>query len=338
MGHLLQELDICEGALPVETCPIKRLLQRWAFALLLGSTKLTSLSMEIDDVFCPPELGLLSLRHLELTMCCISHRLPAILADLRHSQIESLVLATTDDLDDYPSSDLPDVVLHEVATLKSLEVRGLYPKGKLSFPPGCLLRLSVVLERRSQWIQWQKKGCPTSMLHLVCNKLRAWPAGLQEMSGLQYLELHCKKLQDQDLAALKRIPHVSLDFTEFSTLLLTSGSWQSLQIKGKAGFNVNFSSVSAFVGGTQRFLFQCTGYEGGEMYKLLREACLRQGVPCHECEHIHTFPGSPRFATLSNMQLCKAPKRLIYLNTHERLIHSDGGYWPSKAAYPELYR
>ncbi|CAL5218832.1 g563 [Coccomyxa viridis] len=185
------DIDICEGALSWDTCPVKRLLQRWAIALLFGSPKLTSLSMAIDDVFCPPELGLLSLRHLELTMCCVSHRLPDILADLRHSQIESLVIATADCLYDHPSSNLPDIFLHEVATLKSME--------------------------------------------------------------------------NQDLAALKRIPHVCLEFTEFSTLLLTSGSWQSLQIKGKAGFSVSFSSVSAFVGGTKRFLFECTGQDGGLM-------------------------------------------------------------------------
>ncbi len=271
-------------------------------------------------------------------MCCVSHRLPDILADLRHSQIESLVIATADCLYDHPSSNLPDIFLHEVATLKSMEVRGFYPKAKFTLPAGCLLRLSLVLERRSQWLRWQKKGCPTSMLHLVYNKLRAWPAGLQEMSGLRYLGIHCKKLQNQDLAALKRIPHVCLEFTEFSTLLLTSGSWQSLQIKGKAGFSVSFSSVSAFVGGTKRFLFECTGQDGGLMYRKLRAACLRQGVACHECQHTQWYSGSPRFATLSNMQLCKAPKCLKLWEPHERLIHSDGGYWPSKAAFPELYR
>ena len=105
------------------------------------------------------------------------------------------------------------------------------------------------------------------------------------MSGLQLLELQCTGLHHQDLAALQRIPHVCLGFTEYTTLLLTSGSWRSLVIRGKAGFNVDFSDVDAFVRGTERFLFKCPSQEAGGLYRILRAACVRQRVACHKCEH-----------------------------------------------------
>ena len=42
------------------------------------------------------------------------------------------------------------------------------------------------------------------------------------------------------------IPHLKLGFEKFSTFLLTSGSWQSLEISGNAGFSVAFYSLDAF--------------------------------------------------------------------------------------------
>ena len=70
------------------------------------------------------------------------------------------------------------------------------------------------------------------MLYLVCTELQAWPIGGEEMSGLHFLRFYCKGLQEQDLAAFQQIPHVTLGFSEFSTLFHSTGSWQSLQIWG----------------------------------------------------------------------------------------------------------
>ena len=117
-------------------------------------------------------------------------------------------------------------------------------------------------------------------------------------------------MQDQDLAALQRIPHVCLGFAEFSTLLLTRGSWQSLQIRGEAGFSVEFYNAGRIVRSTERFLFECTSQEAGAMYRVLRAACTRQEVACHECEHPQGFsrsPGGVRVASLSNVKLCRNP-------------------------------
>ncbi len=176
------------------------------------------------------------------------------------------------------------------------------------------------------------------MLHLASMELQAWPAGLQEMPDLQFLELRCMKMQDQDLASLQHIPFISLEFFGFSTLLLTSGSWQSFQIWGNAGFNVSFSNPDAFVRDTRRFLFDCARQQVGEMYGVLRAACTRQGVACYECEHRQ--PYLRNMATLSNVKLCKAPERVTTYSYHEELIERDGnygGYWPSSSKYPELY-
>ena len=41
---------------------------------------------------------------------------------------------------------LPDLFLHDVATLKSVEFIGWYPKEEFTLPPGCELRLVLVLE------------------------------------------------------------------------------------------------------------------------------------------------------------------------------------------------
>ena len=186
---------------------------------------------------------------------------------------------------------LPDLLLRDLDTLKSVELLGWYPKGRITLPPGCLLRWLVILKTRAQWEEWQRNPCPTSMLSLICMDLQEWPTGIHEMSGLRYLDLYCTKLDNQDLAALQHIPHVKLGFEEFSTFLLTSRSWQSLEIWGNDGFSVEFHSPDAFVRGTKRFLFECPSQQAGEMFSVLHAACLREDVACHKCEHTRGYPG-----------------------------------------------
>ena len=135
----------------------------------------------------------------------------------------------------------------------------------------------------------QSKGCPLSMLYLVCVKLRAWPSGIREMSGLQYLYLDCKRLHDQDLAALQLIPHVNLELQEFSTFLLTSGSWESLQILGQSGFSINFSNADA-LSGAPSDSFSCAVVTQRETCTDMHAACMRQWVACHVCEHSGVAP------------------------------------------------
>ena len=183
------------------------------------------------------------------------------------------------------------------------------------------------------------------MLCLECTKLRAWPTGIPEMSGLRYLYLYCTRMQDQNLAALQHIPHVSPVFDKFSTFVLTSGSWRSLEIWEEAGFHIRFFNVDAFVRGTERFLVECPSQEAEGMYRMLRAACMRQGVACHGCEHLEGYPERTRVARLSNVELCRAPadedvteaEEFLSWTDHDPLIRSNN-FWPERAAFPEVCR
>lgn len=329
MWLLLQNLDIRELE-PSGLSAGEEYVQRWVLALLLGSTELTSLSMVADCVPWTPVLGVLQLQHLELTLRDDKPWLEDLMADLSLCPcLETLKIADEGFWYDTPSKDLPDLLLCEVATLKSVELLGWYPKGDFTLPEGCLLRWLVVLDT-IEWEEWQQKECPASMLLLMCMDLQEWPTGIQETSGLQFLDLYCTDLEDQDLAALQHISHVKLAFQEFSTFLLTGGSWQSLQISGEAGFTVNFFTPDAFVRGTERFLFKSPSEQAGDLFDVLRAACMRQGVACHEFEHAPGYPDGIKYARLSNVKLCRGP------DNRDSLLELDE-YWPSRANFPELY-
>lgn len=338
-GVVLQDLGIYGEEVSQDTDTRDEYVQSRMVALLLGAPKLTSLSMVVDGVPWPPVLGLLTIRHLELTMTFEKPWLSVMLADLSLCAcLETLKLV--DDVLDYnldtESMTLPDLFLHDVTTLKSVDLIGWYPWDSVTLPPGCLLRVMVAFKTQDEWHRWQRRGCPTSMLHLVCMKLRAWPAGLGAMSDLQHLNLHCKRSRDQDLAALQHIPHVVLEVQKFSKILLTSGSWQTLHISGRDGFHVTFQDVNAFVRDTEQFLLVCTSQEARQMYRVLRAACVSQGVACYECEHTGRLPDDDRVARLSNVKLCKASEVVETSGEHEQLLCVDE-HWPSRAAYPELY-
>ena len=76
------------------------------------------------------------------------------------------------------------------------------------------------------------------------------------------------------------------------------------------------------------------------MYRGVRAACMRQGVACHECEHTFDImpPGKLTLSRWSNVKLCTAPELVTEFGSHEHLIQMDERYWPSRAAYPQLYR
>ena len=318
---------------PFEEIPQEKYLQYWISASLLGATKLTSLSMRADSLPWTPVLGLLSIRQLELTMKWVMPWLDVIVDDLTFcSCLETLKITESMEGEwECISMRLPDLCFHHVATLKSVELLGWYPKGKFTLHLGCLLRLGVALQTHTQWKQCQAKCQPLSMLCLKCVKLRAWPAGIGETSGLQYLALECRKMQDQDLAALQHIPCVFLAFEKYSSLLLARGSWQRLALCGCAGFTMSFARVDEFVRGTKRFLFDSTVQEAGEMFGVLRAACMRQGSAYYMCEPTDEYAENPKRALFSNVQLCRAPQDDTaydkYHQVHEKFIRMDG-FWP----------
>ena len=327
--------DTCDY--PIQSGTLGASYQKWLSALLLGATQLTSLSVVTDGIPMPPVLGQLPLRHLELTMHQDRPWLGGIMADLSFcSRLETLHIEDDAFGCDVPSKNLPGVSLHGVATLRSVTVRGWHPKDEFTLPPGCLLGLAVVLETQAQWEQWQRKGCPTTLLYLECMKLQAWPAGIADVSGLQYLELRCSKMCDQDLAALQHIARVFVYLQEFSSFLLTTGTWQRLEISGRAGFSMTISNVDAFVRGTKQFQFANISKQAGEMYGDLRAACMRQGVACHECEHPPRRQGdldSTTMVRISNVNKCWGPEHAFV--GHARLTPIYKGHrWD---LYPELY-
>ena len=318
-------------------------LQPWISALLMGARKLTSLSIAADGIPWPPMLGLLSITQLEISMCQTKPWIKTIAADLSFcSCLESLKIADTEIRHHRSSMDLPDLFLQDITTLQSVELVGWYPKGKLTLPPGCLLRMVLLLDT-ARWERLQRKASLTSMLYLSCMDMLAFPAGLWAMSGLQYLALHCKDMQDQDLAALKHIPHVYLGFESFSTFRLTSGSWQSLHLHGPAGFSIHFSNADTFVRYTKRFHYEGISMTAEGMQGVLQEACRRQDVAYYQCVHRLTCEGlrtEITMTSLSNVKLCRAPghEKISMLDVqHDNLLHLHD-YWPNRAAYPELYK
>ena len=110
----MQTLDIREDDFFAGPSLHERHLQRWAPTLLLGPTRLTSLSIVTDRVPWMPVLGLLSIRHLELTMNTMRPWTDVVMADLSFcSCLETL--KTTALLEGIglvdPSKWLPDLFL-----------------------------------------------------------------------------------------------------------------------------------------------------------------------------------------------------------------------------------
>ena len=340
----LQVLRYVKPFFPSPWDSMESCLQHWVMTLLTSSTKLTSLDLDCDALVWRPVLGLLPLQHLKINTRSLEACL-AILVDLPSCQcLETLEIAALELYSIGRHLKLPDMSLHSISSLKSVEVIGWNPDGAFSLPPECLLRFAIALETDAQWLRWQEKRCPTSMLHLTFNDLQAWPSGIADMSDLRFLELHCSGLQDQDLAALQHIPHVNMNFSSFTTLLLTNGPWQSLQICGSSGFNIVFHNADAFVRGTEHFLFKGPSQGVQQLYRGLRAACARQRVACHECEHTVDRYSASKVARLSNMELCRALEQVVpwrYHEGHKGLIDTYGFWlckWPSRATFPELYR
>ena len=145
----MQDLDIYQDDALLDDSPEMQCFQHWMSALLLGSPKLTTLTVCTDGVPWPPVLGLMSLQHLKLTMWDARPWLGSMMADVSFcSCLESLKLGNDEGIDcEVPSKSLcADVVLHDVKTLKSVEVYNWCPEQDFSLPEGCLLRLALTLE------------------------------------------------------------------------------------------------------------------------------------------------------------------------------------------------
>ncbi len=295
--------------------------------------------MSAGEIPWPPVLGHITLREIELTMIGRQPWMDTFMQDLSFCRcLESLKITDTDELG--TDQILPSMTLHAVTSLKHVELIGWWPQHRASLPQNCLLRLVMKCSDVSKWDDWQELQCPISMLFLDCQKMQTWPTEIEYVSGLQWLELKCKRLLQQDLAVLQCIPHVRVRVTRYSTLLVTSGTWQSIEIRGEKGFDITFSDVDSFVKGTEKFLFICLSKQSARMYNQLHAACRRQGVACHACEHAdekNTHKNLISVARLSNMKVCKGSAQgLRWWDRHEKLMDTMD-FWPKQSVYPELY-
>lgn len=163
--------------------------------------------MYASEIPWPPVLGHIALRDIELTMMGGQPWMETFMQDLSFCAcLESLKITDTDEL--ATDQHLPSMTLHAVTSLKHVELIGWWPEHRASLPQECLLRLAMNCSDVSEWDDWQELQCPISMLFLDCQKMQAWPTEIEYVSGLQWLELHCKRLLQQDLAVLQCIPHV----------------------------------------------------------------------------------------------------------------------------------
>lgn len=129
-------------------------LQPWISALLLHSRSLKSLHVLADGVPWVPVLRELAIKELRINMRWVKPWLNVIMADLSLcSCLERLSIVDTA-LNDKVSVDLPDLLLHGVATLQSVDLYNWYPNKIFTVPTGCLLRMVLKLEQHAMWQRW----------------------------------------------------------------------------------------------------------------------------------------------------------------------------------------
>ena len=261
--------------------------------LLADFTHLEALRISSDANHYLPSMpagNLLSLRHVELALSDDPDRLEPFLIGLSFcSKLESLKITDTNVNLSGSMSHVPCFSIFGPASLRQIELLGVVPGIMIRLPSQCLLRLSASQHSPSHlWESYQDSIKDfTSVLWLHQESSEAWPAGLQNFSRLQYLQLTCTQVIGLDLADISHIPHVRMDVTDLAILNLTGGAWQSLKVHSRHELFVTFSDVDAFVTGTQQFLFS-----GGRSLAQLKaafapieDACKKQGVPYYQCQY-----------------------------------------------------
>ena len=279
--------------------------------MLLNSVSLEALRVDAKTAPCPPVLGFLpNLKYIELTLQEPQEWLGRFFVDLSFcSCLESLNIIQDHDHDHetmniHPGK-LPEVQLGSLPNLKRVELMGWLPGTEFILPLHCKLYAKAECENSWQWEeQWQAMQSYLTVLTLYEYKLQRWPAGLERLSQLMYLELQCTGFPGQDLAVLKAIPHVDLFLDGTASLFLSSGAWRSLQVHSNCGLCINFTDADAFVRGTERFLFISRGNAGTLLptCATIKAACSRQLKACYQCDFGARCKDQPRTLRLSNCE------------------------------------
>ena len=259
------------------------LIQQWTQALLWGLDNLEALTIPADTAPCSPVLGCLpKLRFLELMLWWPGAWLEQFCIDLSFcSCLESLELGQLDLVEG--SWKLFEVQLGALPNLKHVELTGCFPGTEFHLPPECKLCVTVACHKDCPWKEeWRAMQRHLTVLVLNDLGVQEWPAGLEQLSRLQYLRLKCSTLLGQDIAVLKAIPHVAVFIEGFADLTLSDGAWQSHEVHGTRTLRIKFSDVDAFVRGTEHFLFVSDGQICQSMCAVIRAACSRQSKSCYQ--------------------------------------------------------
>ena len=212
------------------------------------------------------------------------------------------------------SPDMPIADLRSMKELKHVNLQGLCPENGLLLPPDCQLNPCVLCHmidcKWNTYAMWAKKH--TAVVSLAQHVVKNWPRYLQGFAQVQCLTLqiiHFSRVgkPKPDLAALQRIPHVRLSLYDYQHLLLTAGSWQSLEIVIPLGFNIAFSDCRQFVSGTQELLFMGVATTPVDTIVAIMKACQEYGTDCCElrCQDVRRWEiMDPEYVTLSTI-VCK---------------------------------
>ena len=330
-------------------------------ALLQGATNLKALRLHPHGTDSMSLLSSCSLKHLELHIPskAFTGAWRGQFPDLRAClMLESLKVSTTIHDEDYSYFvPLPGLRLRYMSKLRHIELEEqTLPWHCLELPPGC--QLFVRLSQPLHEIFCGNAG------ELVCKQTRvmwlrewytSWQTDLARFQHLQLLVMEvdkCSQSPPLDLAKLQHIPHVRLLSKHPVSLVLTEGSWQSLEILGERGVHVTFSDVDAFVTRTKLFSFCCSDtfflsdFRRGAtsrkspamMMERLQAACSKHSVECYTTSHNdHSWPFTVKVTRLSNRKLkppfdkgeepsCPESVFMQLARTQTLVSHED--FWP----------
>ena len=306
-----------------------------SMALVRAAPNLTALTLQLYTVQTIDLLSSNSLKYLALHIT-LKGGWPNKFPDLRACpMLESLKVVVEEAADTssylYDSAiHRPDICLSHMPKLRHVELdEQALPRERLALPSSC--KLFTKLRGYPTEFSWgnslESTSHHTAILCLTFYAIRAWPAVLGcfrlQLLVLEHTSSVMRCNPVLDLASLQSIPHVRLYSRSFLDLVLTEGSWQSLDIFSERGLWVEFSDMDAFVTSTKLFSF-CYGYmdnhdlatreKSAAMVDNMEAICSKHDMECYKTSHSLSFLSDlTRVTRISNRKL-KPP-----LDTQEAL-------------------
>ena len=159
------------------------------------------------------------------------------------------------------------------------------------------------------------------------------PSSFCDFKSLQFLQLlYASNLKD--LAVLQGVPHVEVQLSHHGgCLLLSAGSWKSLQIKSEPGhsYDIRFADIEAFVRDNPKCLFETytATKEWRGMVSALGNASRRKGLACFT----NLPDGSPkRVSTIRHLGESRDMFLYASFPSTNSLVSIDE-FWPKKTMH-----